>query len=667
MPTFDTGNAQWDQNLSSLGNALFPDPSKAAQGYYYGAEARKAQLESNRIIQQQNDLARFKQMQPDSEQPLAPQTYSQPPLTGAAPIPNPPSNLPMGMSTVVPGPVAGPPGAGRIVPQTMTPAQAAAQTPASAAPLMRGTPAPTGAPVPGASPQTPQNTGSDGSVPTNDAASGVMHPGSITDPNGGIKISGPAAPNGSPARTPVSLATYVAQAAAAGMDAAQASLQGQAYLASLYQQGRISRDTYHQLLGGAGQPTLATADTAAAASVKGAQIGAGATIGAAKIREGGETGRKGMEMVFVPDPDNPGQGTFKPLSQLQRLGGTRAANPQTAVTQVTPVLTQPGGPGTPPISQPAYKAPGQQIYPTGTEDIRQQQQGAIKNWIDPKNPTVLVPGNIVEARANGWVAVPQTMEEWTSLANYAAANAPPDQAEQIRARVLQNATAMAPKPIDAAEAVKRGVVIDQRLAMHLPVPASAGYGAPTATAQNQLPSGAGPELDPVLNNLTQQYLLYGPREARENPSTAADMAIAQLLRQKYINPQQSRTMARPYIGGGTTVVNRPTLDGGTSEAFRIELMNPKTGEPYAPGEAPSSIPMDRAPLSPTVAPFDRTAPPATPRPPAAGPAAAPTTAAPARLAPGADMGPASGIPEGHTGTAAGGQRAVVRNGRWTAQ
>ena len=49
-----TGYEDWDQNLKTLGGALFPDPSKQAHAYYYGTEARNALLKS---AQTQESLA----------------------------------------------------------------------------------------------------------------------------------------------------------------------------------------------------------------------------------------------------------------------------------------------------------------------------------------------------------------------------------------------------------------------------------------------------------------------------------------------------------------------------------------------------------------------------------------------------------------------------------
>ena len=94
MPTIRTGNQEWDQNLNTLGGALFPDPSKAAQGYYYGSQARQSQLESNKLIDQMNWRNRYGMMTQGGAQP-GPLTFQQPQnVPGAAPISAPPSNLP---------------------------------------------------------------------------------------------------------------------------------------------------------------------------------------------------------------------------------------------------------------------------------------------------------------------------------------------------------------------------------------------------------------------------------------------------------------------------------------------------------------------------------------------------------------------------------------------
>ena len=136
MPTISTGNPGWDQNLSTLGNALFPDPSKAAQGYYYGTEARKGQLESNKIIDQQNWRNRYGMMTQGGPQPAPPVYQRMDNVPGAAPILAPPTNLPYAGS---PAPAA-PSLAAAIT--NMTPQQAASMVPAAVAPMTVGTPPP---------------------------------------------------------------------------------------------------------------------------------------------------------------------------------------------------------------------------------------------------------------------------------------------------------------------------------------------------------------------------------------------------------------------------------------------------------------------------------------------------------------------------------------------
>src|SRR5215831_1447591 len=93
MASFDTGNAAWDQGLSSLGNALFPDPSRAAQGYYYGTEARKALIEGNRITGQQNADNALTMGLFSGQIPRP--TFAPASFTGGAPVLQSPANLPM--------------------------------------------------------------------------------------------------------------------------------------------------------------------------------------------------------------------------------------------------------------------------------------------------------------------------------------------------------------------------------------------------------------------------------------------------------------------------------------------------------------------------------------------------------------------------------------------
>jgi len=662
-----TGYEDWDQNLKTLSQSLFPDPSLAARGYYYGTEARKGQLESNKIIDQQNWRNRYGMMTQGGPQP-GPLTFQQPGnVPGAAPIAAPPANLPM----------AGAPAASLAAAVTnMTPGQAADMVPAAVAPYTQGTPPPASPPS-AVSPPAPNTTTSNGQVPTNDPVSGVLNPGSTTDPNGGPKQAGPATSNGSvapvpPGMTLPGLMAMHGAGALAGIDAATLAGGGQALAYELYSKGIIGLPQYKQMLAGTGQAGPLDADIAAAATVKGHEIAAGATIGAAKIREAGETGRKGMDLQAVVTDPNTGATVLRPLSQLQGIGGTPSFSPDAVKTGTTPITVQPGGPGTATYSMPTGRAqqpvpgapgqpaqPGTPLYQQGTEDIRQTQLGAVHNWVDPKNPTQMIPGTVEEARQNGWTAPPTTLEGWNSLAASASANAPPDQAQQIRDKVLQFAATTTPKPVTAEETNREQRLLDNQLANHLPVPAGEFVKEPWWT--NKMPAGSSPALGAVLSDLTDQYYRYDP-ETRGNQVTSANKAIKQLIEEKRINPAQGRTTG--WISDDKTINKTVLTKDGPQQVqhFRVDLLD-EAGKPIKEGQPVPRIMMRR--LSNAVAPGGPTGPqPRGPAPlvtgrPPGGPAAA-APAAPAGAPAGAIGAARPGTPDGPA--TIGGKPVVVRGG-----
>jgi hypothetical protein len=661
--------AQWDQNLKTLGGALFPDPSKIAQGYYYGSEARKAQLESNKLIDQGNQRVRYGMMTQGGAQPNLPTYYTPENVPGASPIMSPPSNMPYAGSAPAAAPVAN---LAAIVANS-TPQQAADMVAAAIPRFTTGRAAQlTGQPTAEA-PPAPQTYGTDGSAPNDE---GVLHPGSVTDPNGGRKQSGPAAHNGSPAPMPPGMTlpgvlALSGTGALAGFDAATVSQGASALAYELYNRGTIGRDQYHQMLGGpGGQPSMGVADIGAASAANVANINAASAARTTGMVVGGENLRAGMPLQDIVDPNDPTQVTRIPLSQLQGLGGRKGYNPNAVSAGVASTTVQPGGPGTTTYSQPAYQSqrpqpgapgqpaqPGMPLYQQGTEDIRQTQLGAVHNFIDPKSPTVLIPATVEEARQKGYMAVPKTQEEWTSLAAYAAANAPPDQAQQIRDKVLAFATSTTPKNQTAEETNREQLLLDQQLAQHLPVPTSEFTKEPWWTSK--YPAGASPALGSVLSDLTDQYFRYDP-QTKGNQVTSANKAIQQLIDEKRINPTQGRTTG--WITDDKTI-NKTVLtkDGPKQQLhFRVDLLD-ANGKPIKEGDPVPRITMKRS-LS-TAIPGPTGPGPRGPAPLVTGrqPGPAPTTTGGAP--PGA-VGPAPpGTAEGTTGKNAAGQ-ALVNRGGW---
>src|SRR5580765_6031541 len=189
MPTFNTGDKEWDQGLSSLGNALFPDPSKVAQVYYYGSEARKAQIEAAKLQDQMAashtalGMTFGNQPNPTYRPGAMETTIMVDPRAQQAAPPAAPAAAAAPSMVAAPPPAAGQVGAnmapgalgalvaqgggavpGGYVPQTMSP-EAASQAIAAKVQAMPAPPLPSASPPTPATPPAPNTTGSDGSFP----------------------------------------------------------------------------------------------------------------------------------------------------------------------------------------------------------------------------------------------------------------------------------------------------------------------------------------------------------------------------------------------------------------------------------------------------------------------------------------------------------------------
>jgi hypothetical protein len=242
------------------------------------------------------------------------------------------------------------------------------------------------------------------------------------------------------------------------------------------------------------------------------------------------------------------------------------------------------------------------------------------------------------------------MEEWNALAASASANAKsPEEAQAIRDKVMAFAVASTPKATTPNESVQNANIVDQRLSLHAPVPVRSGIlgtGVGAGAATNMLPAGSSPELGDTLQNLTDQYFTRSPDPSiRGNRVAAADAAVQQLIRQGRINPNQSRDTGLTPGANAPSTIMKPVYNPATKTIeqkphFRVDLLDPTTKQPVAPGTA-NNIPMDAPPLSSAVAP----------------------TAAKSNQPPAGALGPAPpGAADGTTGTTSTGQRGVVRGG-----
>lgn len=625
MPIDYSGEEGWNSAIKSLGGALFPDPSKAAHSYYYGAEARKAQLESNKLIGQQNAISRLLQTTQPGVAPPAPISFTQPPLTGSAPILAPPGNLPMS-GVVMPGGPAGP---------MPSPTQVVQALPAAIAPLTAGTPPPY-APPSAVSPPSPTPTGSDGSI-VPDTVSGTVHPGSITDPNGGLKMTGPAASNGSPAPLPPNLNPQGlgTLAAAAGYDANMAALFGQQAAAEAFRTGRFDAHNYHELLAGTGQAAPVGADIAAAASVRGHELGLQGTLGAARI--GADASIKGHEL-------SAGAQRYTADQSLAGTLGAARIREEEAKRQFnqTPQVVLRNGVAT---FETREKVPGQQAYePTvAVEQERARtatttEENKVTEWIDPNsaNPTQIIKATNKEGIARGLRAVPKSKDEWDAVLNSAVINAP-DPATAQALRDKQAALGVGVPPKTPTENYENQFLIDTRLANAMPVPPGGFPGGQTFT--NLHPAGSSPELSTTLLDLSNQYFRMDP-QTRGDRAASTDKAIQQLADEGYLNLQQDRQQG---LRGHTSIMKTGYDKNGNptqQEHFRVDLLDPKTKQPYTAGKLPQ-ITMRRSVSSAIVPP--------------SGAGAGPQIGSPAPV----------GWPEGKTGTIhtpSGNVRAVNRGG-----
>lgn len=291
MPQFNTGTS-WDQGLNSLSSMLFPDPSKIAQAGYYGAQQRNARIQGDTILDQQQHLHGMAGIPVGPDGQHAGPAVVQPPVYYNQPGPRLPGvEIPKGpwpeQTGMGQGVATGMPGQGQAAPQlslaqTLTPGQVQTSPlpPLQGAPVSQGynqgyqagsapklgqvltqsgvvdkfthgEPPPMASPTASA-PPAPTTTGSDGSVPANDPLSGAFHPGSITAPDGGPKMSGPASPDGSPA-PPMDLARLFVMAKLSGMSDGEATNYVAGSIIDMQQHGQIDKNTATQALASVGR------------------------------------------------------------------------------------------------------------------------------------------------------------------------------------------------------------------------------------------------------------------------------------------------------------------------------------------------------------------------------------------------------------------------------
>jgi hypothetical protein len=293
------------------------------------------------------------------------------------------------------------------------------------------------------------------------------------------------------------------------------------------------------MLGATGSPTLATADTAAAASVRGAEIGAGATIGAAQIAERGANTRTGMALQDIVDPNDPTKITRVPLSQLQGPGGRVSFNPAAATEGFKPAEIQtPEGPvSTTTFQAQKDKAP---LYDKTVANTRQTQEGEFGQYIDLKDPLRTIPTTADDARARGLVPVPKTPEQVLATTQQALNNAKTDQEKKS---ILEKYTRLAstPKgPVSAEEADKQrseNYRVNQQL-YAIPQTGKINFGVKDNIVFDD-------EAQQLINDKTEELQGQTVR-LRNNPTEAHEQAIRALQAEgKIETPEQVNARRGP--------------------------------------------------------------------------------------------------------------------------
>jgi hypothetical protein len=167
-------------------------------------------------------------------------------------------------------------------------------------PLSTGQQAPEQSPPAPGAPPAPNTTTSNGQVPAND---GTLHPGSVTEANGGQKQSGPAGPNGAPAPMALNLGTMMAMASQSGMDAAMVKQFMSGYVADLYNSGRIDRNMRNELDAQVAQGTIFTQEETTRRTLEDRRLQEAGSLQRQNIvtNEGARQFNKGTQTTMGPD------------------------------------------------------------------------------------------------------------------------------------------------------------------------------------------------------------------------------------------------------------------------------------------------------------------------------------------------------------------------------
>jgi len=449
-----------------------------------------------------------------------------------------------------------------------------------------------GPPLPAASPPTPSappapnTTTTDGKTPADNGA-GILHPGSFTPAGGGVKMSGPAAPDGSPAPTAFNLGQFVALGVMKGMPAADAMTVARGVVANWVKTGQMDQQHADDMLADLGETAMRVANIQQTGATTRTGMEVAGRRDVAGIEVAGREKVAGMPTTFVADdPTDPTKGHYLPLAQQQVPGGVSSYAPAATTAGAAPVTTQPGGPGTPTYSTPTATAQKNQtpLYQPVTEEAgaaAARQMAGINNAqvevVDPNSPTKTTVTTFADAKARGLQLTPKGQDAFGAMVQSAIVNAKtPEERQQIIDAA--STAAAANKPPDANEDYHRQLLFDNEFTKAYPLPDKASYGTELA-----LP-GLAPEDENRIRNRADFLFNYSTdRTLRGNYSNAAARAIeeakqnGQLPTPEELNAQRGqgglRTIFGDVAGARPNVFTRTDLKGDQTDRFRVK---PKT-------------------------------------------------------------------------------------------
>lgn len=571
------------QALGTLSAALFPDPNKVAAAGYAGAEQRLAMLKGNTEIGQQNANSAFLTRLPGSSG----LTWVVPPNSpqGAGPVLAPAANLPMSgggfyggspgggappptsapaapptlSQTVAPGPGQAPP------PQTMSVEDAANLVSPGTSPNPQGvgtatTPSPQSSPAPNSgAPSAPNTTGSDGSVPNNDAGAAIIHPGSLQAPGGGVKQAPPAQADGSPAQPAFNPTLVAGLAAAAGINPAALNSTLGSYIAQAKAAGVLDRPTadYYSTAFGNNQPM------ASSTSITTTGMNNATTLAQTGMQEAGATTRTGMTNTTNVQMEG-----MRQAGETGRTGMTIEGQKYAAGN--LPFKYQPGGPGTPILTTTTADAEARHLQPYDpTTDAAARVPTKVQIG-GPTAPPTLVPA--VEA-AGKTAYEPQVREQATQPVP--VVDTQTNQPGVISYNDYINAPAgryvPAPKELSPTEAVQRQSLYDEAVAQAFPGVSNNIVGVRNETAH------LNPADELQFTTLANQKMVTGEAGVKGNALAAGQAALKELQDRGVIRKSIDR-QARLQLYNDH-VISQPTDKGGTISYYQVPTL---TKEPEAP-------------------------------------------------------------------------------------